>query len=299
MQKNRPIISVAYLNFNRLDETRKTTEQLATAIAEFDYIEIIAVDNGSNDGTKEYLKLQSTWLNIILLDNNDGIAGYNRAFEIAQGDIILVLDDDSSPVNNAIFPRLIRLFSNHANIGAVACHILDNLGNDQHSWHLPDKKTPGLSPAFIGCGFAIRRNLFEQIGWYPEPFFIYENETKVAFDIRKAGFEIYYDPSCLIQHRANLEQRPGWRRIFYPTRNNLWLIREYYPSPTAYYLIFSRIIISLLNSIRLNKFNACLKGILEGIQTPVTKSPLNKKQQKQFSAFFQHNSIFHQFFKKI
>jgi len=298
LQKKNPIISIVYLNFNRLEETQKTTKQLASIAADLDYIEILAVDNDSKDGTKEYLRTQSSWLNTISLDKNHGIAGYNRAFEASRGEIILVLDDDSSPFNNELFPKLIKIFSGNPNIGVIACHIIDAQGENQYSWQLPKSKKPGPSPAFIGCGFAIRRNLFEKIDWYPESFFIYENETKVAFEVRKAGYEIFYDPSCLIQHRANLEQRESWRRIFYPTRNNLWLIRQYYPTPAASYLIFSRIIIGLLNSIRLGRVDAFLKGAIEGIQAPVPKTPLEKKLQKQFSAYFQHNSFFHQLFKK-
>lgn len=299
MPKNHSNISIVYLNYNKLEETRKTTEQLSELTTGLDNIEIIAVDNNSSDGTKEYLQTQSSWLTTLFLDKNTGIAGYNRAFEISQGEIILVLDDDSSPCNKELFPKLIQRFTDNPDIGAVACHILDDSGNSQRSWHLPKNNQLGRSPAFIGCGFAIRRNLFEKIGWYPESFFIYENETKVSFEIRKAGYEILYDPSCLIQHRANLEQRPGWRRIFYPTRNNLWLIRQYYPAPIASYLIFSKIVIGLINSIRLKNLRAYQKGVIEGMLTPVNKTYLDKKLQKQFSAYFQHNSIFHQLFKRI
>ncbi len=298
MRNKTPIISIVYLNFNRLEETRKTSEKLAEITAGFEYIEIIAVDNNSTDGTQEYLKTQSSWLNTIFLDKNIGIAGYNRAFEVSRGEIILVLDDDSAPSDSKLFPKLIQTFANTPKLGVIACRILDNSGNNQISWHLPEKNKPGPSPAFIGCGFAIRRHLFEKIGWYPESFFIYENETKVAFEVRKAGYEIFYDPTCLIQHRADLTQRAGRRRIFYPTRNILWLIRQYYPKPLASYLIFSRIVIGFFNCTRLGRFDAYLKGVFEGIQAPVHKTPLDKELQKQFSAFFQHNSIFHRIFKK-
>jgi GT2 family glycosyltransferase len=296
--KTKPIISIVYLNFNKLEETRKTTKQLLDLTSGLNYIEIIAVDNNSTDGTRQYLKQQTSKIRTLLLNSNTGIAGYNQAFEISQGEIILVLDDDSSPCCQEIFPKLIKTFADNPNIGVIACHIVDSQGGNQSSWQLPKNKEPGLSPAFIGCGFAIRRNLFKKIGWYPGSFFIYENETKIAFEVRKAGYEIFYDPSCLIQHRADLTQRPGWRRIFYPTRNNLWLIRQYYPKPIASYLIISRMAIGLLNSIRLKNLKAYIKGIIEGIKMPVKKSFLDKEQQKKFSAFFQHNSIFHHLLKR-
>lgn len=299
MSQDSPTFSIVYLNYNKIAETRRTTEQLLALTRNLDRIEIIAVDNHSSDGTKEYLEEQSPRIKVLPLKDNYGIAGYNEAFKIAQGKYILVLDDDSAPCDNNIFRNFTRIFESSPKIGAIACHIIDETSQDQWSWHLPANKESGISTAFVGCGFAIRRELFKSIGWYPKSFFIYENEAKVAFEIRKAGYEIYYDKTCLIQHRGNLAQRPGWRRVFYPTRNNLWLIRQYYPPPTALYLIFSRLIISLLNSIRLGIPNAYFKGAKEGLFTPITKTPLNTNLQNKFKAYYHQNSIIHQFFKQL
>ncbi len=53
--------------------------------------EIIAVDNNSEDGTAEYLTKQDAVRSILLKDNG-GIAGYNKGFEQATGDSVLMAD---------------------------------------------------------------------------------------------------------------------------------------------------------------------------------------------------------------
>ena len=155
-------LSIVFLNFNRLTETRHTVEKLLELTAGRSDIEIIAVDNNSEDGTAEYLKRQNS-VHSILLKENKGIAGYNRGFEHASGDYILVLDDDSCPLDGNTIECLISLLDNNPAIGVIACHIETPAGNPQWQWHLPKEHRFGISPFFIGCGFAIRRSLFAKV----------------------------------------------------------------------------------------------------------------------------------------
>ena len=59
-------LSIVFLNFNRLEETRFTSERLLEMINGRSDIEIIAVDNNSADGTAEYLNDQSSIKSILL-----------------------------------------------------------------------------------------------------------------------------------------------------------------------------------------------------------------------------------------
>jgi GT2 family glycosyltransferase len=51
---HQPMLSIVFFNYNRLLETRHTLEQLQKVCAHRSDIEIIAVDNGSTDGTLEF-----------------------------------------------------------------------------------------------------------------------------------------------------------------------------------------------------------------------------------------------------
>lgn len=290
-------LSVVFLNFNRITETRYTVEQLKKLCGQRIDIEIIAVDNGSTDGTAEYLQKQEI-LTPILLKDNTGISGYNQGFERAQGEFILVLDDDSCPAEFETIDRTIDTLDRQPDIGVIACRIVTPDGKDQWSWHLPVSQSFSPSPFFIGCGFVIRRSLFKQIGWYPGRFFLYQNEIDVSFKTRLHGYSIYYDPNCKIIHRGTPNQRPGWRRIYYPTRNTIWLLRRYYPQPEASYMIFSRILIGFLRALTFRELPNYFKALRDAFRIPVEKSLLPAELRKDFAPFWKQNSIFHQLLRK-
>ena len=49
-------LSVVFLNYNRLKETRKTTLYLKEILSNNKNVEVIAVDNASTDRSQEFLK---------------------------------------------------------------------------------------------------------------------------------------------------------------------------------------------------------------------------------------------------
>ncbi|WP_428355697.1 glycosyltransferase family 2 protein [Methyloprofundus sp.] len=290
-------LSIVFLNFNKLEESRTTSTRLQELCASRDDIEIIAVDNGSTDGTAEYLQDQ-TGINCILLADNSGIAGYNVGFSSAQGECILILDDDSCPLDLCGIDHALHILDQRSDIGVIAAHIQTPDGKPQWSWHLPVNNEFASSPFFIGCGFIIRRDLFEKINWYPENFFLYQNEIDVSFQVRLQGYDIFYDPDCIIEHRGIPSQRPGWRRVFFPTRNTLWLIRRYYPQPQASYLILSRIIVGLTRAIKFNELRPYFKAVRDGLLQPITKNILPAALRKTFLPFWKQNSLIHQLLRR-
>ena len=290
-------LSIVFLNFNKLAETRFTCTRLQELCANRDDIEIIAVDNGSADGTTEYLQEQAAIISILLPDNG-GIAGYSAGFNKAQGQYLLILDDDSCPLALAGIDQALQTLDQRSDIGVIAAHIQTPDGKPQWSWHLPVSDKFSRSPFFIGCGFIIRRELFAKIGWYPEDFFLYQNEIEVSFQVRLQGYDIFYDPACIIVHRGTPSQRPGWRRVFYPTRNTLWLIRRYYPQPQASYLILSRLIIGLVRAVNFSEVNAYFKAARDGLFQPITKNILPPDLRKTFLPFWKQNSLIHHLLRR-
>lgn len=289
-------LSIVFLNFNRLDETRHTVERLTALCHGRNDIEIIAVDNGSSDGTAEYLQ-QQRQLTALLLNDNSGIAGYNPGFERASGQYILVLDDDSCPETIEALDHALDRLDRQPKIGLIACRIVTPEGDDQWSWHLPVEQRFGPSPFFIGCGFIIRRPLFKKIGWYPGDFFLYQNEIEVSFQVRLQGYALYYDPECVVIHRGVPNQRPGWRRIYFPTRNTIWLLRRYFPQPEAAYLIFSRILIGLVRAISFGELGRYLQALRDAFAQPAPKTILPPELRQASRPFFKQNSLIHQLFR--
>lgn len=295
---NSPIkLSIVFLNFNKLVETQFTSTHLQALCKGRDDIEIIAIDNGSEDGCAEYLQAQPDIISIALPDNS-GIAGYSAGFSKARGEYILVLDDDSCPTDLSNLDQALQTLDQRPDIGVIAAHIEMPDGTAQWSWHLPKDRAFSRSPFFIGCGFIIRRDLFAKIGWYPKDFFLYQNEIDVSFQVRLQGYEIFYDPDFVIIHRGTPSQRPSWRRIFFPTRNTLWLLRRYYPQPQVSYMIVSRIIIGLVRAISFHEIKAYFRAVREGLTEPITKNILPAKLRTSFIPFWKQNSLIHQLLRR-
>ncbi len=295
-----PRLSIVFLNFNRVAETRRTTEHLKELTASRADIEVIAVDNASGDGTGEYLDSQRDWLRVVAMPGNQGIAGYNEGFRQARGDYILVLDDDSHPLDHATLDRLIEHLDADPRVGAVACAIENDAGQPARTWHLPEESdSPGPSMAFVGCGFAIRRDLFESVGWYPERFFLYQNEIEVAIRVRRAGYTIHYDPLCRVVHREAPAGRTSWRRVYYPTRNTIWLIRRYFPFPVAAYLIASRLCFGLVRALQARQMNWYYKAVREAFGEAVPAETLPHGLRKELKEFWKQNSLWHQLLMRL
>ncbi len=289
-----PKLSIVFLNYNRLSETRYTLTHLQRFMEVRQDLEVIAIDNGSTDGTGEFLQTQSHWIQVILLPTNTGIAGYNEGFKQAKGDYLLILDDDSHPVDEMTLNRIIQCLDTRPEIGIVACRIETLEGQTTYTWHLPKQDEPGPAMAFVGCGFAIRRHLFEQVGWYPAEFFLYQNEIEVAIRILCQSYQIYYDPLCRVVHRCSPQGRPQWRRVFYPTRNTIWIIRRYFPFPAAAYLIASRLCLGLIRAFQSWEFRWYYQAVKEAFQRPIEPHILPPSLRKQLTPFYRQNSVFHQ-----
>ena len=112
---HRLFVTVNILSHNRKNELRHTL----TKIYEQDYknIEIIVVDNASSDGTPIMVETEFPEVKLIKLYKNIGIAGWNKGFEVASGEYILVLDDDSYPGSDTINKALNCIRSEERRVG--------------------------------------------------------------------------------------------------------------------------------------------------------------------------------------
>lgn len=288
-----PKLSIVFLNYNRLKDTQVTVHQLRSLVKNRDDTEVIAVDNGSRDGTPSFLKKNADWMRLLLLDDNTGIGGLNRGFLLATGDYIMVLDDDSHPRDVASIDNLITLLDSRPDIGVVACRIDSPDGMRVRTWHLPSRDVPGPSIAFVGCGFAIRRDLFEGIGWFPEHFFLYQNEIETAIRVMKEGYGIYYAPQCRVVHRESTVGRTTWRKVYFPTRNTIWIIRSYFPFSEALYMVGSRLVFGLVRALQSGQLGCYLKALRDGFGLKIQREILTPDIYNRLKTFKHHNSVFH------
>ena len=234
----KPLVSIVMLAWNRKDDVRESLQH----IQEIDYspLEVIVVDNASTDGTAEMVEDEFPSVRLIRMFKNIGIEAYNIGFENSKGKYIVIIDDDSFPAKNAI-QRMVQVFEEDEQLGVVAFDVrnyynYDEIKNElEHTDETAEVKAvaSGYLMSFNGAGVGIRRDLFKQIGYYPEEFFLYNNEMDCAFKIWDAGYRIEFYSNIVSYHKYSPTNRASWRAPFYYTRNSFWLAWKHYPIDMA------------------------------------------------------------------
>ncbi|MDY0083221.1 MAG: glycosyltransferase family 2 protein [Ignavibacteriaceae bacterium] len=191
-----PLVTVNILSYNRKDELRNTL----TKVFEQDYknIEVIVVDNASTDGSSEMVKKEFPSVQLIQMEKNIGIAGWNEGFKIARGKYVLVLDDDSYPDTKSIGSG-VKTFIKNIAVGIIAFNIFNTKLNASETTAL-ENSSPHY---FIGCGAMIRKNYLDKVGYYDDLYFIYYNEVDLSIRMISAGFRILYLLDSIVFHTAS------------------------------------------------------------------------------------------------
>ncbi|MED1420457.1 glycosyltransferase family 2 protein [Bacillus smithii] len=238
MDTSKPLVSIVILAWNRKDDVRESLMR----IQEIDYpsLEVIVVDNASTDGTPEMIENEFPDVRLIRMFKNIGIEAYNIGFENAKGKYIVIIDDDSFPAKYAI-RRMVQVFEEDEQLGVVAFDVRNYYNYDEikNELELIDEKAEVKAVAsdylmsFNGAGVGIRKDLFKKIGYYPEEFFLYNNEMDCAFKIWDAGYRIEFYSNIVSYHKYSPKNRASWRAPFYYTRNAFWLSWKHYPLDMA------------------------------------------------------------------
>ncbi len=240
---NKPLVSIVMLAWNRREDVKESL----CRIQQIDYspLEVIVVDNGSTDGTEKMIESEFPSIQLIKMNENIGIAAYNVGFSAAKGEYIVVIDDDSFPAKYAI-KRMVEVFEKDEQLGIVAFDVRNYESYDdiKDEYEQEDGSAEAKAVAadyfmsFNGAGAGIRKKLFETIGYYPEEFFLYQNEADCALKVWDAGYRIEFYANIVSYHKYSPKNRTSWRAPFYYTRNLFWLFWKHYPMDIAVKMTF-------------------------------------------------------------
>jgi GT2 family glycosyltransferase len=282
MHSNQLLVTVNILSYNRKDELRNTL----TKVYEQDYknIEIIVVDNASSDGSPEMVMKEFPKVQLIQLEKNIGIAGWNEGFKVAKGEYILVLDDDSYPEKKAII-NAIDCMLKHSENGALYLTVY-NLYQKAVEGDYIDKNNPNM---FIGCGALIKKKILESVGVYNEFLFLYEHEIEFAMRVYNNGYLIQYCKDTIIYHSNALSNRQilnnyDHRKIYYTSRNYIIVLFLHFSIVRLLIfipqLIISRIVTSIIYGGIIPTFIGFYSGIRLLPKLVQKRLVLKKKVQK-------------------
>ncbi|MBF0486719.1 MAG: glycosyltransferase family 2 protein [Nitrospirae bacterium] len=282
-----PLVSAVIVSYNRKEDIRETLSMLCQQ--RYKNIEIIVVDNASTDGTAAMINaLGLPNLRLIQMEENAGVKAYNRGFEAARGEYILILDDDSFPAPDAI-EKMIQKFDRYPAIGIVSFTVKDY---STYSTYINSAtRTSAEDPvfnddyimSFHGAGAGVRREVIEKAGGYPEEFFLYFNETDMALRVCNAGFRIEAFADVICFHKSAPANRTSQRGPFYYTRNIFWTIWKNYPGVLMWKVTLLMLFYVFYYSFEQRTF-LYIRALLDAVINVgrITRAPITMEIAKRF-----------------
>ncbi len=235
-------LSIITINYNGLKDT---CELIETLPLEEKSIEVIVVDNASTQDEASVIEERYPQVKVIRSKKNLGFAGGNNlGIKAAQGKYLFFLNNDTllKPQTSDLSPLITRLESS-PKMGMVCPKIKFSWGNQliQFAGYTPlspitmrnksigcgetdqgQYDTPHPTPYAHGAAMMVKREVMEKAGLMPECYFLYYEELDWSMMIRRAGYDIWYEPACTIFHKES--QTTGQNsplRTYYITRNRL------------------------------------------------------------------------------
>ena len=193
--------------------------------------EVIVSDNGSTDGSVDYIRQNFPTARILENGANLGFArGNNVGINVARGEYVLILNPDTI-IRDRALEKLVAYSDQHPEGGAFGCRVL----NPDGSYQNPARPLPtalgmlisalnlrwlgGLSAAFdsdlyygwtgrteravgfqSGCCVMVRREVLDRLHGFDERFFYHFEETDLCCRIWSSGSKVLFYPGAEITH---------------------------------------------------------------------------------------------------
>ena len=287
------LLSIITINYNGLKDT---CELIDTLPLNDETIEVIVVDNASTQDEATELEKRYPLIIVIRSDKNLGFAGGNNlGIKAAHGKYLFFINNDAILPQPSALSLLITRLESSAQIGMVCPKIRFTWGKQliQYAGYTPLSKitlrnksigfgeqdngqydTPHPTPYAHGAAMMVKREIIEKVGMMPECYFLYYEELDWSMMIRRAGYEIWYEPACTIFHKES--QTTGQMsplKTYFITRNRLLFAQRNAQKDTKYLTYVYLIIVVATKDISFHllrgKFNlacAVIKGITDFIK---------------------------------
>jgi GT2 family glycosyltransferase len=243
-----PEISVIIVNWNGKHWLQTCLGSLRRQT--FSDFEVILVDNGSQDGSVEFVCQHFPEVNVLALGENLGFTGGNIAgYALARGNLIVLLNNDTEADVDWLreiyaasvqyqaagsFASKMMYFDNRDRIENCGFDVgrtgtTVDLGRDEPDG--PEWSTP--RKVFGACGGAAvyRRSMLNEIGFLDADFFMIYEDVDLSFRAQLSGYSCVYLPRAIVYHRyrSSIGQRPGLQ-VYYAQRNIDWVYLKNLPT---------------------------------------------------------------------
>jgi GT2 family glycosyltransferase len=288
MRKEMPSVSVITVNYNGKQLLRDCFDSLLVLNYPKNKLEIIMVDNGSDDDSIDYVKKRYPRTKVIKNDINNYCKANNLGISESRGEYVAILNNDTKVHKNWL-AELIKVISKDDKIGAVGSKILFLDGRIQSTGHIefPNYNwgDRGLleedreqydhvmeMQSVSNCSALYRRKALDSVGLFDEDFNMYMEDVDLAFRLRRKGWKIFFVPNSVTYHKLHGSQQAEELRQFHILKNRLLFIAKHFPDELAEdiygfgeitkvaYADLQKILILIFNKLIANqKFNNVVK----------------------------------------
>lgn len=251
--------SILITTKNRLSDLKETLNQLACFI-DNDDVEFIICDDGSTDGTSNFIETNFKTIQLIKNPKSKGlIFSRNRLLNLTKAKYAITLDDDAHIVSQNPLEKIETFFESNKKCAVIAFRIFwgktlpDNLNHT-----LVNTRVKG----FVGCGHVWRMDAWRSIPNYPDWFVFYGEEEFAGFHLFKKTWEVWFVPDILVHHRVDIKARKKHKdyqtRLRRSLRSGWYLYLLFYPLKH----IPKRLAYTLWIQLKLKVFKGDFKALL-------------------------------------
>ena len=213
----KPLVSIVIPVYNQFAYTYACLKSIIDNTQGITY-EVIIADDNSTDSTKNISNIVKNLIVVRNPENLRFLLNCNNAAQYAKGDYIHFLNNDTQVQPNWL-NSLIDLIDKDKTIGMVGSKLIypdgklqeagGILWKDGSAWNYGNKSDPDL-PEFnyvkevdyiSGASILIRNELWKRLGGFDTRYVpAYYEDTDFAFEVRKAGYKVVYQPKSVIVH---------------------------------------------------------------------------------------------------
>ncbi|MAG36982.1 MAG: glycosyl transferase family 2 [Dehalococcoidia bacterium] len=252
-----PLVTVVVVNWNGLSLLRRCLP--AVLVQRGVPYEVIVVDNGSHDGSPEWLQRLSATLaasprapslRILAGKQNVGFAaGNNLAIREAEAPFVATLNNDAMPEPGWL-AALVAAAESDPGVGSCASQMvfasspdvvnsagiaIDRAGIawDREVGSVRHRPDPPTEVFGASAGAALyRRAMLEDVGLFAESFFMYLEDVDLAWRARLRHWKCTYAPAAVVRHLHSASAQEGSRfKLWHLGRNKLTVIARCLPGP--------------------------------------------------------------------
>ncbi len=247
-----PAVSVVIPSWNGRQQLGRVLESLEAQ--QFDAFETIVVDNGSSDGSVEYLAAEWPAVRVLALPENCGFAGaVNAGIAAGEGEYVALLNNDVElePGWLAATTAVLEREPSTASVASKLLewsrrNVLDGAG-DLVGWDgycvrrgkgQRDRGQYDASHRVLSaCAAAAlyRRRALEEVGTFDERFFAYIEDVDWGLRAQLAGWDCSYEPTAVAYHvGGESSSRIAGFELFQCHRNILLMMAKDFPAPALF-----------------------------------------------------------------